>query len=81
MTHTNKMSYFASFCALNHLILQISSSKTILFCNFLSPKLSYFAICVIIVKFRKVCGTQFELVTNCHRLTLKLVRGLKNLFF
>ena len=35
MTHTNKMSYFASFCALNHLILQISSSKTILFCIFL----------------------------------------------
>ena len=35
MTHTNKISYFASFSALNHLILQISSSKTILFCIFL----------------------------------------------
>ena len=44
-------------------------------------KMSYFAIFVIIVKFPKVRSTQFELVTNCHRLTLKLVRGLKNLFF
>ena len=80
MTHTNKMSYFAIFRMLNHLILQFFAYQTVLFCNFLSPKPSYFAIFVIIVKFPKVRSTQFELVTNCHRLTLKLVRGLKNLF-
>ena len=32
-----------------------------------------FAVFVIIVKFPKVRSTQFELVTNCYRLTLKLV--------
>ena len=36
---------------------------------------------MIIVKFPKVRSTQFELVTNCHRLTLKLVRGLKKVYF
>ena len=69
MTHTNKMSYFANFRMLNRLILQFSFAKTVLFCKFLSPKPSYFAIFVIIVKFPKVRSTQFELVTNCHRLT------------
>ena len=81
MKHTNKMSYFANFRMLNRLILQFSFAQTVLFCKFLTPKPSYFAIFVIIVKFPKVRSTQFELVTNCHRLTLKLVRGLKNLFF
>ena len=36
---------------------------------------------MIIVKFPKVSSTQFELVTNCHRLTLKLVKGLKKVYF
>ena len=70
MKRTNKMSYFANFRMLNRLILQFSFAQTVLFCIF-----------VIIVKFPKVRNTQFELVTNCYRLTLKLVRGLKNLFF
>ena len=34
MTHTNKMSYFAIFRMLNHLILQFFACQTVLFCNF-----------------------------------------------
>ena len=70
MKHTNKMSYFANFRMLNRLILQFSFAQTVLFCN-----------SVIIVKFPKVRSTQFELVINCHRLTLKLVRGFKKVYF